>query len=204
MDEAPNPDDPELSAEEAGARFVRFGLFFYGAMMAAALVWRMGLHGESILYATPEDAARGVDLVRDTVIGTVAGFAVVLASSLLTRLTRWGDDLARSLAAELGFISVPDALLVAVASGMGEELFFRGALQPRVGLVVASLLFGCVHFVPRRELLPWTGFAVVAGVLFGWLFIWTGNVVAPIVAHIVVNGVNLPLLVRRYRPVREG
>ena len=117
----------------------------------------------------------------------------------MTRKTAWGDRLARNLAEALGRLTVPEALLLAFASGLAEELFFRGALQPRVGWLLASTLFGCVHFVPRREFLPWTGFAIVAGLLFGALFAWTGNLIAPIVAHIVVNGVNLPLLVRRYR-----
>jgi membrane protease YdiL (CAAX protease family) len=57
-----------------------------------------------------------------------------------------------------------------------------------------------VHFVPRREFLPWTGFSVAAGFLLGWLFESTGNLVAPIAAHALVNGVNLSLLVRRYAP----
>ena len=87
---------------------------------------------------------------------------------------------------------------MAVASGFSEELLFRGALQPRVGLLVASVLFGAVHFVPRRQLLPWTGFAIAVGLLFGWMFETTGNLVAPVVAHCVVNGVNLPLLIRQY------
>lgn len=192
---------PENSPESSD--FVRIGLIFYGAMLAAALVWRMGFYGESILYATPEDAARGVSLGRDLIVGVGVGLAVVGVSYAFTIATRWGDDLARALASTLGFVSLPDALLLAVASGMGEELFFRGALQPRVGLVLASLLFGSVHFVPRREFLPWTAFAVVAGLLFGALFIWTGNLVAPVVAHIVVNGINLPLLVRRYSEESE-
>ena len=63
---------------------------------------------------------------------------------------------------------------------------------------MASLVFGLAHFAPNRELLPWTGFAIVAGLLFGVLFWWTGNLIAPVVAHVVVNGINLPLLVNRY------
>jgi membrane protease YdiL (CAAX protease family) len=55
-----------------------------------------------------------------------------------------------------------------------------------------------VHFVPRKELLPWTGFAILAGFVFAGLFAWTGNLLAPICAHVLVNGVNLPLLARRY------
>lgn len=193
-------DEPERQSAEQprGSDFVRFGLLFYGAMLAAALIWRMGVYGESILYASPQAAERGVRLGFDLFVGVAAGGAVVAVSHLVTRHTGWGEALARALASSLGALSLPDALLLALASGLGEELFFRGALQPRVGLVLASLLFGCVHFVPRRDFLPWTGFAVVAGFLFGALFQWTGNLVAPVAAHVVVNGVNLPLLLRRY------
>jgi hypothetical protein len=98
----------------------------------------------------------------------------------------------------LGPLSVPDALLLASASGLAEELFFRGALQPVVGWVGASVLFGALHFVPRREFLPWTAFAIGAGLVFGWLVEWTGHLTAAVVAHTLVNGVNLPRLVREY------
>jgi hypothetical protein len=196
-DRSSAPADPEEEGAES-ARFLRIGLIFYGVMLAAALLWRMGLHGESILYATPEDALRGVSLGRDLVLGVVCGLAVVAVSYVFTVATGWGDALARGLAGAIGFIAVPDALLLALASGMGEEAFFRGALQPRVGIVWASLLFGCVHFIPRREFLPWTAFAILAGALFGALFLWTGNLIAPVTAHVVVNGINLPLLARLY------
>jgi membrane protease YdiL (CAAX protease family) len=36
------------------------------------------------------------------------------------------------------------------------------------------------------------------GFAFGWLYEWTGHLVAPIVAHALVNGINLPRLARRY------
>ena len=182
--------------------FVRLGLLFYGGLIAAALVWRMGFYGESILFATASDAARasseGVRWGRDLLIGLAAGGFVIALSDFATRRWLRGERLARSLARALGPIGRADALLLALASGLGEELLFRGALQPRVGLVLASLLFACAHFVPRRELLPWTAFALLAGLFFGLLYKTTGNILAPVAAHTLVNAVNLPLLVRRY------
>ena len=62
-----------------------------------------------------------------------------------------------------------------------------------------SLIFGAIHFVPRRAFYPWTIFAIVVGFFFGALFEWTGNLIAPVVAHTLVNAVNLPLLVKQYR-----
>lgn len=186
----PAPPSPE--------RFVRLAVVFYGAALVVALLWRTVWYGEPLFYASPEDAARGVRWVRDGAVGLSAGVAVVLLSGELTRRTRFGEALARALARSLGPLGVGHCVVLALASGIGEEAFFRGALQPRVGLVAASLLFGLAHFVPRRELWSWSVFSLAAGFLLGGLFAATGNLLAPIVAHVVVNAVNLRLLVRDY------
>ncbi len=194
----PGEEGPDPLGGPPGPNFVRTGLLFYGAMAIVAVLWRVGLYRESILFSS--QAAANADLLwmRDLGAGLGAGGVIVVLSHVFTRLTRWGEELARAMAEALGPISIPDAILLACASGLAEEMFFRGALQPRVGLVAASLLFGVVHFVPRREFLPWTGFALVVGFGLGALYDATGNLLAPVVAHTVVNGVNLPLLVREY------
>jgi membrane protease YdiL (CAAX protease family) len=178
---------------------VRFGLVFYAGMGALAWLLREGWYGQPMLYATPEAAAAGVSLGRDLGLGLLCGGALIGVSHLATRHTRWGEALARSLAEALGEVPLGGALLLALASGTAEEMLFRGALQPQLGWLLASLLFGLVHFAPRRELLPWTGFAILAGLLFGGLFELTGNLVAPVAAHILVNAVNIPILVRSHR-----
>jgi len=130
---------------------------------------------------------------------------VILLSDQLTRHTGAGERLARALAAALGALPLSRCIGLALMSGIAEEALFRGVLQPRVGLVVASLLFGLAHFVPRRELLPWSAFAVLAGLLFGRLFDATGNLLAPTLAHVLINAVNLRLLSQRYAsPAREA
>ena len=43
------------------------------------------------------------------------------------------------------FISIPGALTIGLSAGIGEEILFRGALQPRLGLPLTSLLFMIVH-----------------------------------------------------------
>jgi len=194
-EEQPAPEEPEGPPPQV---FVRFGLLFYGVMAAAAVVWRIGFYGEPLLYADAGAAAAGVDPARDVGLGLAVGAAVVVLSHVATRGTDWGERLARSLASGIGRLDTSNAVLLAFASGLAEEMFFRGALQPRVGLVAASLLFGLLHFAPRRELAPWTVFAVIVGGVFGWLFEWTGNLVAPVVAHTTINAINLPMLARRY------
>jgi membrane protease YdiL (CAAX protease family) len=88
--------------------------------------------------------------------------------------------------------------VLAIASGVGEEAFFRGVIQPYVGIVMASLIFGLAHLAPRRDLLPWTLFSVLAGFLLGGLFEATGNLIAPVVAHAGINLVNLWAMTKKY------
>ena len=193
-------DEPALAPAPEPERFVRWGLLFYGAMAAVAVGWRIGLQGEPILYASAEAAERGIDPWVDGGLGAAAAAVMLALSHVMTRFTAWGERLARAL----GSLSVGNALLLASASGLAEEMLFRGALQPVVGWIAASVLFGALHFVPRREFLPWTVFAIVAGLLFGALYEWTGNLLAPAIAHVLVNGVNLPRLIREYGPAAAG
>jgi membrane protease YdiL (CAAX protease family) len=94
-----------------------------------------------------------------------------------------------------------DLILVSVFSGVGEEAFFRGALQPLLGLVVTAILFGALHTGPDRRYLAWTLWAIGAGLLFGFLYEWTGGLLAPITAHVLHNAATL-LLWKRSREKR--
>ncbi|GAB3768797.1 hypothetical protein GCM10028818_03800 [Spirosoma horti] len=83
-------------------------------------------------------------------------------------------------------------LVIAVIPAIGEETLFRGILQrnliiwtknPHVGIWLAAALFSAIHiqflgFFPRMLL----------GALFGYLYLWSGNLWVPILAHFVNNG----------------
>ena len=180
-----------------GVGFVRAALLFYAGVLVVALAIA-AVAGHSPLHAP--GATRTVDWLRDPLVGFLAAGIVISLSALLTASTRWGEALAQALAELLGPLSLRDCVLLAAASGVAEEALFRGALQPLLGWVGASLLFGLAHFVPRRELLPWVAFTFAAGFGLGWLYEATGNLVAPVCAHAGVNAVNLRLLARRVSP----
>ena len=193
-------DDENRSEEEPSdanpAGFVRAALIFYGVMGCAALFWRMSSPGESILHpAANVEPAFGV--VAAIGLGALVGLLAVGLSEVLTRFTALGESLADVLGEGLAGIGRADARLLALASGIADEMLFRGALQPAVGIFWASIVFGACHFLPRRELALWSVYAVGMGFAFGGLYEWTGQLLAPIAAHVVVNGINLPRLARR-------
>lgn len=96
-----------------------------------------------------------------------------------------------------------DLLALSCLAGLGEELLFRGLLQAAVaetagtttGLVVASAIFGLAHSVTRG----YTIVATAVGFVFGGLWLATGNLLAPIVAHALYDFVALLLYVRDAR-----
>lgn len=66
-----------------------------------------------------------------------------------------------------GFDSAGEWLILAVASGVGEEILFRGALQPVFGVVFTSLLFAIVHI--QYGLTPITMTVFLLGLILGIL-----------------------------------
>jgi membrane protease YdiL (CAAX protease family) len=99
----------------------------------------------------------------------------------------------------LGPVSAPTAIYLALLTGVGEELLFRGTLQPFAGLVVTSVLFGLLHMGKDGLVSAWSVWALVAGLLLGWMFDETGSLWPPIIAHFVVNAVSIMNLRRAYR-----
>jgi membrane protease YdiL (CAAX protease family) len=84
-----------------------------------------------------------------------------------------------------------EIVILAVASSVGEEMFFRGAMLPVIGIVGSSAIFALLHIGPKARHLPWTFSSFVIGLLFGAIFMWTGDLTGPVLAHFLVNFLNL-------------
>ena len=130
---------------------------------------------------------------------------LALAAALLglwalgRRLFSSGREIEVEIARLLGPLSREEALALALLSGVAEEVFFRGALQAWLGWLPAAVAFGLLHVGPRKVFRIWTAFALAAGVLFGLWVELRGALGAPILAHVLVNGVQLARL-RRLAP----
>ena len=174
-----------------GPRFVSFAAIFYGALVVAAALWS-ALRGRDLHVF-------GHSVAWSLLLGTLTAAVTISLGLLAYRHLPVLREIAEELAPRLvDGASYGGLALVAVFSGVGEETFFRGAIQQEFGLVVASLVFGLVHVGPDRRYLVWTVWAVLAGFLFGALYEVTGGLLAPILAHSGHNAATL-LLWKRSR-----
>jgi len=133
----------------------------------------------------------------DLAAGVGLGLALVVLWRLGARLVPAARVLEDRIAGILGPLGREEVLALAVFSGVAEELFFRGAVQGSWGWAWATVLFALLHTGPGVAFGLWTGFAAVAGGLFGGLMLWRGNLLGPVVAHFVVNALNLGRLAAR-------
>ena len=167
-----------------GPRFVRFAAVFYGLLVVAAAVWS-GLRGIDLPVLGPRPAT-GLLLGLATAAGTVS--MSLLAYRLIPLTRKLAEELAPTL---VDGTDRAGLVLLALFSGVGEEVFFRGAVQQEFGILISSVVFGLAHIGPDRRYLIWTAWAVLAGVVFGLLFETTGGLLAPVTAHAVHNAATL-------------
>lgn len=136
----------------------------------------------------PLDAGSG-PWFRDAVAGLLAAAAFAAinywllchapAIRAVRALRRAYRDLLKPLFTGIG---AREVVVIALAAGIGEELLFRGALQPEIGLIPASLVFGALH-MGGRGTLAFGVWVAVMGAALGWLAMATGGLLAPVVAH---------------------
>ena len=121
--------------------------------------------------------------------------AIVIASTrvLVTRFV-WAGRLHDELRPFARNLTGSHIVLVAVLSSVGEELFFRSLLTPWLGVIASSVLFGVVHQMRGPSRWWWAAWAGMVGLGLGSIFAFTGSLVGPILAHALVNGLNLQFL----------
>lgn len=178
----------------------------YGLLAASGVLWAI-LAGRSPLWLGAEDAWLGGWLpsaLARTGLSLVLGLGVALlavrGTRILVQRTAWAKRLHIELRGMVGPLTGAAIAFFALTSGVVEELFFRGAMQPAFGVALTSLVFGAVHVGPTRAFLPWTAWAAVMGAIFGLLYALTGSLVGPIAAHVLINYENMHYLVA-YDPV---
>jgi membrane protease YdiL (CAAX protease family) len=152
------------------------------------------LRGRVDIYRLPH--ATPLRMLLSPVVGIAFGLLVVFVTRLAVHRFEWARNLHRSFRGLLGNLHARDIFILALASSVGEELLFRGALLPWIGLIPSAAVFALLHIGPGLKYLPWTASALVAGLLFGVMFQELGDLGGPIAAHFTINYLNLGYIVR--------
>ena len=74
-------------------------------------------------------------------------------------------------------------IAISALAGIGEEIFFRGAVQATFGWPIATLAFGVCHLGMTRRSWVLGAWAALSGGVLAALAIATDGLLAPIVAH---------------------
>jgi len=189
MPETPDPAPETLPGEQ----LYRIAWAFYLLLAIGGALWVGARGGRIRLELFVDPAGWWLDLG----LGIAAGGLLLALWQAGLRQLPSASSLETKLAEILRGIDPPEVIALALLSGFAEELFFRGAVQGAWGWPLATLLFALLHVGPGAAYRSWTLFAAIAGLLFAGLMLWRGNLLAPVVAHALVNAVNLGRLARR-------
>ena len=180
----PQPEDPSSGTQVRW--LLRMALVFYGVVVLFAI--GLALFTGSIGSLFGDKAPNPGNLLA----GLGVGLAIVAVTRVGFRAWPTVQRAAREFSNLIGPIGLKEALLLATVSAFAEELLFRGALFEPLGLFGTTGLFAVVHIVPTKTLWwRYPIFAFAAGLFLGLLREGTGSVIPPMIAHFVVNAINL-------------
>ncbi|MEW9049792.1 MAG: CPBP family intramembrane glutamic endopeptidase [Neobacillus sp.] len=124
---------------------------------------------------------------RILTVGIPAGIIVVLLDILLMRFLppSFYDDGGLNVRIFRNR-NVFHIAFIAAFVAFSEEILFRGVIQTKVGLIVASIIFAVIHY---RYLFNWFLFSniVLLSFLIGFIYDWTNNLAITIVMHFSID-----------------
>jgi len=170
-------------------RFVWISTFFYLFMSVVGLAIIYFTDGDFAMFGWKTGGEDVDHLVR--IVFLMVGLLYCMGY-LIEEFFADYREIKNSMIAMLSALPLWAPPLLGIASGVGEEILFRGALQPMLGLIPTSLLFGLVHVAPAtstrsRRITSWSLATGIAGLLFGSVFMSTQRLIPCIAAHALVN-----------------
>lgn len=135
------------------------------------------------------------DLILGSLTGVLMYFGIIAITAVwMAAVTpeQLEQQTAVSQILTQSFNTLPIALLVSIVVAIGEEVFFRGALQPIFGLWLTALFFAGLH--TQYTLTPASLGIFMVSVILGFLRRRTSTT-GTIIAHFVYNFIQLALAI---------
>lgn len=164
-----------------------------GVLVFISVIWILFVPGDNIIkYFTFNLKNVFIGFLVGILIA-IAGYIFYLVSKKITFLSDTVELFEKVLAPSFNKLSIPIIFILSIAAGVCEEVFFRGLLYKKLGILFSSIVFGLLHFPGLKYWIYaiWAGFS---GALFCYLFSETGSLITPIIAHAVNNITGMFLL----------
>jgi uncharacterized protein len=161
---------------------------FYWLTLALAAVWTAGafISGPLHLGGICWRGRNQRPVISGTIIGLLVGGIFVLGGLIAREIPAISALIARVLqfAHQGSFLLV---VVITVVNGMGEEIFFRGALYTALcrhhPVVISTILYACASMASGN---PMLGFAaIILGTVCALERRASGGVLAPVLTHFV-------------------
>lgn len=161
-----------------------------------AIAWTVWVDGAPLEAAADRLGLRTDDPIRDVgwAVGLILAAFVVLAAmaGAFQLLGIQPPDNERAIA--LGkALTLPTAIVVSAAAALGEEVFFRGWLQAKLGNLPQAVLFSLAHFSYLNVLEALVTLAL--GYAFGRVRNRTDSLLAPGLAHFGFNAITFAAII---------
>lgn len=149
----------------------------------------------SWIYFVPKDNIAGyfkfsyLTILEGIGIGigmSILGYIFYLVIKKTKSLSATVELFERILSPTFSHLNVLDIFLLSLTAGFCEEIFFRGLVLTKFGIILSSIAFGLLH-LPGLKFWIYALWATLSGFILGFLFVWSGTLYLPIVAHAVNN-----------------
>lgn len=174
----------KVNIQEISDQSLLINLYFTQALillLAVILMWFMHIRFRHLFIASDEAGA------------TIITYGILFAAVVLLTdyiVARWipkhvSDDGGMN---ERIFANRPlwHLIIICLIVSICEEVLFRGTIQNALGVYWTSVVFTAIHV---RYLRHWLMTLLVFGISYGlgWIYIQTGTLITPIIAHFIID-----------------
>lgn len=159
-------------------------------------------------YKIKPDIFRSISS-NSLLLSTMLVFSAMFALNILVQWFQLEDNMTNQF--EGLTHNIIGIITIALLAPLLEEVLFRGAIQgyllrrykPWVAIMCASLIFGIVHWNPVQ-----TVYAILLGIVFGWIYYRTGSLLSVIAGHVLNNSIATVMMLlfgnEELKPLPEG
>ncbi len=180
--------------------FLTHAITIYSVMAGLGLAMMTYWHSNLSLFIPPPGKT---ELLRSVSISGLSALVLLVASYFLHEWFASYRELRSLMMQVIGPCQLWVILVVSLCSSVGEEILFRGALEPTLGVIFSGIIFALLHVGPKGPLSIWSLWAFAASLLLSKIVETTGSILPAIGAHFLVNLVSMTLLRKSYLDFKE-